>query len=403
MIVNPRKRRHGLTDEQRQELETVDLLVMDRPVDNPGKDLREMVTAIRAARPVADQGFKVSLDDRAANGFTSGSLRHERPAAKRRRSSSLAPALASVTSIAAVLAIGVGTGAIDFAPEHLASKQSARAGEEEQLLDRNSVTDNSAQPASPFTDLRATEAVSGRAGAYSGPVRSAPHAARTRKIERSGFLTLAAPAAEIEDVADAVVRTTDQFGGYVVTSNVTGGAASSARASFDLQLPTSRFTEALAAYSKLAHVRARNQGTQDITSQFDRNRRRLSELEAERRGLLRQLSASTTTGQTSEIRQRLRDVGGKIESVRTRRASLVNRVEFVRLALNIDVGRGAAKADGPFDKAFDRGGDVLAAVLSGLLVALAVLMPLGLILAAGWLVASRRTRRHRTAALGEND
>jgi hypothetical protein len=239
------------------------------------------------------------------------------------------------------------------------------------------------------------------AQALASPALDTAQRARGREVERSASLTLAAPRDEIEDTADRAIGVTDRYDGFVMSSTVSGGEGPDVGARLELRLPSRRLQAALADLSKLAHVRTRTQGSQDITAAFRSPRRRLADALAERRGLLRRLARAVTPNETAAVRARLRAVNRRIDRVQAELRRLHNRVTFSSVSVAIEPGS-AARADAgrwTLGDALDDALGVLRAVLGATLVALAVLIPAALLGGLGWLGYRRSLRRRRERAL----
>jgi hypothetical protein len=234
--------------------------------------------------------------------------------------------------------------------------------------------------------------------------RLAPAPVPARRVEHDAALTLAAPSRAFSDVTDQVVATTDRFRGIVQRSTI-DAQGRSGRAEFDLRIPASRLEPALAALSRLAHVRSRSAGTVDVTGAFNAAAARRDELQAERRGLLRALARATTEAEVASVKARLRDVGQRLARARRTVARLRARTDLARVHLTVVATRQGAATGGDGDHRWTPGDAVrdalrvLEVVLGAALVALAVAVPLGLL--AGLVVGGSRLarRRRREAAL----
>jgi len=236
-----------------------------------------------------------------------------------------------------------------------------------------------------------------------GPSTTAIAPARARKVERSAVLALRTPEGEFERTTDAVIATVSRFGGIVASSQIGASDSMGGEATFDLRIPTERLDRALAALSKLGHVTERNQSLQDITASFASAQERLTDARAERRGLLRALERATTQSAIASLKAQLRTVSTRISGVKAELSSLRRRADLSRVDLTV---RGSGVSGGatgggdwtPGDAAADalRVIEVFAGVM---LVALAVLAPLGLIAGLGVLVVRMGRRRRRESAL----
>ena len=221
-----------------------------------------------------------------------------------------------------------------------------------------------------------------------------------RKVERSALLDLATGAGDLDRVADGVVRATDASGGFVASSQVDAGATGGT-AHFDLRVPTDRLDATLAVLSRLGHVRSRSQSTDDVTGAVVSARERLSDAKAERRALLRALGRARTSTQAEAIRARLRLARTEIASARGDLQALGRRTAFSSVSVTLSARGGGTSGGGSFGPgdALNDAIRILGAVAGGLLVALAVLLPVAALVALVWLGARTLRRRSRERAL----
>jgi hypothetical protein len=230
-----------------------------------------------------------------------------------------------------------------------------------------------------------------------------------RLVERSASLVLTARPPDLENVADRIVGVADRLGGFVVSASTTStdGADTQGGGDFLLRIPTDRLPEALAQLSRIAHVSERRQTTDDITREHVSARDRLAEHRAERRSLLRRLSTAATDEQVAAVRARLRAVNRSIAAARADLQRVDNRARYANVAVTLIGDRHAGTSarghrdDGTWSPA-DAAGDalrVLEVAAGVLLVALAVALPLGLVIALGVVVARLAARRGRERAL----
>jgi hypothetical protein len=220
-------------------------------------------------------------------------------------------------------------------------------------------------------------------------------------VVQSAQLILGVAPKRIDDVSQQVFDVVGQEKGYVNGSNVTSGG-SNANAFFQLSVPSSNLGASLAALSELrgAHVVSRTDNTNDITGQVGGAGQRLAEARALRRSLLKQLANATTTEQVTSIQARLHDANASSASDLSTLRGLQRQVAYSNITLRIQsttapppvthhhsgftIGTGAHDA-----------GRVLVVVAGVALIALAVLVPLGLLAALlAWTgFAVRRRRR----------
>jgi hypothetical protein len=340
-----------------------DLDELDRALAGEPSPWSDLVTDVRAERPRMDQAFAARLD---------AMVDEARVAPHRPRWLVWSPAagVAAALIVAVVLVTG-GNGQRGQTP------QSGGAG--------------AAKSVAPAAGATAEQ---------SAPALSAPAPARARKVERNTQLALSTGRADVQDVADNVVATTQRFGG-IVDSSQTSTSDTEASATFALRIPTARLDEAVAALSKLAHVSSLSQGSTDITSSFVSVEARLRDARAERRALLKALAKATTTTAIDAIKLRLRDNRSQIALLKGELDALRRRANLSRVDVTI-AGNGHASTGGgtwtPGDAARDalRVLEVAAGVI---LIGLAASVPLAIVLAAAGLGARTTRRRRREAAL----
>jgi hypothetical protein len=345
-------------------------------------ELVALVSAVRAQAPAMAPEFRARLDRRVERGF-------ERPLPRRRfQLRPLIPALGVggcvlAALVAVVLTAGNGT------------DDSASGGGGTGV----------AAPLSSTQGESADAAKSGGGGASGGsgaatPAPVAPQA-RSRRIERSTRLELTTT--DVQKAGDGVVRATQAAGGFVQSSQIATGDERST-ASFVLRVPTSRLDDALARLSKLGHVKSLQQSAQDITGSYDSASARLAEARAERRGLLRALAKATTAQEISSLRARIADNRRELQRYQREFNTVRNRANYATVGVDVTGTKReqtVAPAGGswtPGDAAHDavRVLEVSAGVA---LIALAVLVPVGLVGAAGGFAAIAVRRRRREAAL----
>jgi hypothetical protein len=363
-------------------------------------ELAELGELLREEPPRPSEGWARRLDERAAAGFPAPP-RAVRNRKRRRRSwLRVAMAPAAVVLLVAVIAVPValdGGGADERGSSGGGSAEVSSGGGGGGAT--AAPQSSEAKPASGRDSATALSAPAPIPPSGGGSPRS--DARSRRSVERSAALTLSAAPDDVDDVADGVVRVTDAVGGFVASSNVYGGSRD-AHASFALRIPTARLQKALADLSRLAHVRERSQAAQDITAQAVSARARLQEARRERQSLLRQLGRAVTINETESIKARLRLVNRRIEAARASVRRVSNRANFANVSVELVADEGAAAAPGdkwtPGD-AFDDAVRVLEVAAGILVIALALLLPLGLVGGLGWLGGRIAVRRRRERAL----
>jgi hypothetical protein len=368
------------------ELEALEAALAGDPAAEP--ELAELVRDVRADAPAMAPGFRARLDERVERGF-------ER--APRRRLQSLRPMIPALSVAGCVLAalVAVVLSAGGGSNENAGSAGAGRAAAPAQTESSDSAKSGGGGGSASGS----AGGGSSSAPALAAPAPSAP--ARQRRVERSTRLELTTT--DVQAASDGVVRATQATGGFVQSSQVATGDGRST-ASFVLRVPTSRLDDALARLSKLGHVRSLQQSADDITNVYNGASTRLAEARATRRGLLRALSKATTAQEVSSLRARIADNRRALQRYQRELDAVRNRASYATIGLELTgVARKHAAVPGggswtPGDAAHDAV-RVLEVSASVALIALAVLVPLTLVGAAGGFAAVALRRRRREAAL----
>ncbi|HEX6698673.1 MAG TPA: DUF4349 domain-containing protein [Solirubrobacteraceae bacterium] len=367
------------------ELDALEAALAGDPAAEP--ELAALVRDVRAEAPAMAPAFRARLDRRVERGF-------ER-ALPRRRFASLRPMIPALAVAGCVLAalvavvLSAGGGSTDSAGSGGSGTAAPPAAQEQSSDSAKSGAGSASSGSSASTPALAAPA----------PGPAAP--ARQRRVERSTRLELTTT--DVQAASDGVVRATQAAGGFVQSSQVATGDGRST-ASFVLRVPSGRLDDALARLSKLGHVRSLQQSADDITNAYNGASTRLAEARAERRGLLRALSKATTAQEISSLRARIADNRRALRRDQREFDAVRNRANFATIGVEVTgvARKHAAVPSGgswtPGDAAHDavRVLEVSAGVA---LIALAVLVPVALVGAAGGFAAVALRRRRREAAL----
>ncbi|HEX6618692.1 MAG TPA: DUF4349 domain-containing protein [Solirubrobacteraceae bacterium] len=371
------------------ELEALEAALAGDPAAEP--ELAALVRDVRAEAPAMTLEFRSRLDRRVERGF-------ERALPRRRfKLRPLVPALGVAGCVGAAIVAVVLTAGGGSNDNGSAGVRDLAAPLSTQGESADSAKSGSASSGAGGSGSAGSANSSG--SALAPPTPSAP--ARQRRVERSTRLELTTT--DVQSTSDGVVRATQATGGFVQSSQVATGDGHST-GSFVLRVPTSRLDDALARLSRLGHVRSMQQSADDITNVYNGASTRLAEARAERRGLLRALAKATTAAEISSLRARIADNRRALQRDQRAFDAVRNRANYATIGLEVTgVARKHAAAPGggswtPGDAAHDavRVLEVSAGVA---LIALAVLVPLTLVGAAGGFAAVALRRRRREAAL----
>lgn len=400
------------------------------------RELEELALALAAEAPSPDADFERQLDERVRLGFPrdgrldrmrfvrtrAGAGAHTALGSLRRRPG--LTALGSAASIVVALAIAIG---LLGGSDGTETRDGIAQIEQPQSVDDRGATGAAELDIAPDAGGGAEPAVSGLAAGKAGDhlralapngtvaadrvLRSAPArrgragfapGQRDRRIERSATLTLAAPADELDRVAQQVNAVTERHRGFVLSSSLTTGEeGATSGGTFELRIPAARLQAALADLAELGQVRARTQAGQDVTAAFVTAGDRLEAALAERQSLLTRLENATTDIEIEALRLQLDANAGEINRLRARIRSLRVRTNYASVAVTL-AAEGAASATGGGDGIGGATEDALDSLGDSLELAiriLGVVVPLALVAGLAWLAGRAIRRRRREAAL----
>jgi hypothetical protein len=417
-----------LEPEVAETLAAIDATLAGEAVDPEFAEVAELALLLAADRSEPRVEFTRELNDRVSARFEqprrkSGPRRagrHGRPGA---RGWLFTPAAAAgagglLATVAVVVALSSGgphtsPGAGQKKPStvnELSSPMSAgNPGASAATPQQRAPSPKSTAPSAPG----AGSASSGAAGsAQSGPsVESAPAApapqppSNGRKIIQSATLDLGAPPDRIEAVAQEVFNAIAAAGGIVDRSTVTATGGPDGNARFDLRVPSSKLQQTMSALSRLkyAHVVSRSDNTQDVNARFVDANRRLADATALRAALLKQLANAGTQQQIDSLKARIHDVEAEIAAAQGTLRSLNRQVDYSQISVTIAATGASSGGSGgsgfTIGKAARDAVRVLAVAAGVALIALAALVPVGLLAAFGWWISATVRRRRREHAL----
>jgi Domain of unknown function (DUF4349) len=361
-------------------------------LDPEERKLQELVLAVREDAPVPDPGFELRMNARVAAGFPARKRSGVRALFAKRPQMMALGAAASVL-IALIVAVSIGNSGGGASDNGTSASAPPAANRELQAVPGGGSASGGAAPAQ-----RAAPSIG------AGTVNPAPPSpggfvgGRSRKVERSAALVLAAPKDKLNEVGDQVIAVTDRYRGIVQHSSVTS-ADQGSYGSFDLRIPVRNLQPALRDLSALADVTSRTENADDVTASFVSARTRLEELNAERRGLLRRLEQAPTDQAAAAIRARIRIVNAQIEAQNRTLQEMRRRTNYASVAVTLEPKNGESGGGGGIG---DGARDLRDSLIDSANIALRVLgvaLPIGLVLALLWLAGGRFSRRRREAVL----
>jgi hypothetical protein len=403
-----------LSPDVERELEALDDALAGRRVAPDLTELADLALLLREDRPTPTDGFGRYLDNRAERGFPGRDPRSRRSGRRwlvwhTWMGPGLAAGLAALF-VGIVVALpsggddesgGGGGGALDTLSARGEESASAGSAPSADSAGAGGSAEGLQRAAGGVDEATAPQSVA----PAPGPGSPGTDGRAKRKVERSASITLATRPRDIDTVSARIQDVTRQQGGFVVSSSVRSSRRGGG-GEFQLRIPTRNLDAAMAALSRLGAVRDRADRSQDITAESVSARSRLKDARTERQSLLKQLADAVTVQQTESIRARLRIVSAEIERARAAVRRVNNRAAFSTVAVTLVADRSAVAPGTEEDDGSWSPGDaandalrVLEVVVGVALIALAIAIPLVLVVLIGWLAARFTRRRRREHAL----
>jgi len=379
-------------DNETISLEVIDATLAGEAVQPEYAELAELTLILAGQRPIPQEDFTTALDEQVARRFARPSSRTPRPVRWRW----LFTPGAALGALAAVVAVIVVAGGIAGSDK---SSSSAKLGP--------SASGSRAAASAPAV-AQSSASASAPAQRQSPTAVAAPAPAPTatgRQIVQSAQLSLSTKPTNVDGVAQQVFDVIAAQNGVVRSSQVTAANNANGYAQFQLSVPSSNLGQTMAALSQLhgANVVSRTDSTRDITQQVGGVGMRLADARALHRALVRKLASATTTAEIDGLNGQIGAVEARIARLQTSLRSLHRQVNLSDISLTINAamvpGHPVSSGGGfTLGKAAHDAGRVLVVAAGVALVALAVLVPLGIVIAlALWIAHAVRQRRREQA------
>ena len=383
----------------------VDAVLAGEPVDPRHCELAELALLVADERPAIEPGFAATLDERFERRFTSASAQRTSQAARRPWWLWTPAAGVAVVLVAAVVVVATGGGTSHAPVTGAARSQAAKLPSASS--GRSTATPGPSASAAFRPSRTSSGALSGSSNALSTPQAAVvqPPASGGKTI-RGANLALSTAPGRIEQVAQEVFVVVGQVRGIVSSSTVTATGGPGGYAQFELSIPSTGLSQAMASLSSLryARVASRTDTTQNVNNRYETDVRALADARALRTSLLKQLANASTQAQIDSLTARIHDAEASISSDEATLRNLQRQVNFSQVSLTINGGPlpvPVHSQGGGFGlgKAAHDAGRVLTVAAGITLIAAAALVPLVLIGALGWWASAALRRRRREQAL----
>jgi hypothetical protein len=402
-------------------LDAIDAVLSGRVVDPAQADVAELALLLRADRPRMDRDFAARLDERVQRRFEpvpkstgrsgpglGGAGLRRWP--RRRWLWTPAAGLAAALVVAVVIVIGgAGGPATPKRPVAVnAGTASRRTHSSPQRLLRpaaGTLQSRASSAVRPFGRATTSATAAMAPANANGQALTLAPVPNGRKIIQSAQLSLTAAPSRVDQVAQEVFNAVGQAHGIVKSSRVTATGGPGGYAQFELSIPSSALPQTMASLSTLPHARvaSRTDNTQDVNDSYRADQRRLADARALRASLLRQLASAVTQGEIDSLTARIHNAESSISSDENALRSLQHQIAYSQVTLTINAGAVpvTTKGSGGFTlgKAAHDAGRVLTVAAGVVLIALAALLPVGLLLALLWWIGGRVRHRRRLQAL----
>ena len=158
-------------------------------------------------------------------------------------------------------------------------------------------------------------------------------ASEDRKLVRTGSMDLVVK--NPSEAAEKIRQLADRMGGFLQSSQVTGGS-NSVSASVTIRVPATRLEEARSEIRKLGlRVEADRLEAQDVTKDYVDREARLRNLRAQEAQYLGILKQAKTVKDTLQVSDKLNDVRSEIEQQQAEFEALSKQVEMVALSVSV--------------------------------------------------------------------
>jgi hypothetical protein len=385
--------------------------VREWPADDFARDLDERVARRFAPEPSAAGGGRGGATGRVARG------RLPRWAA--------GPAVALVAGVVTVIVV-VSSGTLNPAPSRpntgpvdLGARQTLQPSAGVPHASNNRASQKE-QPTVLNAQHSPSSSASGSAGAATpsttfsnspgviNATSTAPVAPGAKQIQ-SAQISLTTPNEHVDEVAQEVFQVVGDEHGTVQSSHITAAARGTGGgyASFSLSIPTGNLQTTMTELSRLhfAAVQSRTDSSQNVSHQYNSDQRRLSDAQALRTSLLKQLQTAYTQTDIDSIKAQLKLAEQQITSWQNTLGSLQHRIGYSNVSVQINEnGLPFVPVTRHHSSGFTIGRaghdalHVLVVSAGVALIALAVMIPVGLVAALlMWLWVWLRQRRREHA------
>jgi len=229
---------------------------------------------------------------------------------------------------------------------------------------------------------------------------------KNRKVAMETDITLGTEPGNVQDASNEIVDVVDDHNGIVLDSSVKDGPAGEAGAHFSLLIPSAQLESAVSDLSGVADLRSRSQETEDITAPTLTVQDSLRDARARVDSLVKELAGATTDEDRARIEDELAAGRRQASRLNTKLNRLERRASLTPVSVKVETGGDTSSSDDDsswgISDAFDDAGRMLGVSAGVALIALAIAIPIGLIVLIALALNRAWIRHSRRRALEEN-
>ncbi|MDQ3985741.1 MAG: DUF4349 domain-containing protein [Actinomycetota bacterium] len=214
-------------------------------------------------------------------------------------------------------------------------------------------------------------------------------------VIKTAQLELEVPKSEFDDAIRDAEAIAGRYGGFVFSTSVEEGEIRTG--TVVIRVPSPEFEAALSDIKSAGELTEENVTGKDVSQEFIDLQARVRNLEAQEAVILELMKAAGSIPETIRVQNELSGIQLEIERLKGRLRFLEDRTSFGTIAVDFrQAGAPAPSKPNTFEEAWQQAVDVMVAIVSGLIVSLGFVVPIG-ILAGIVLLVFRQLRPRLTS------
>jgi hypothetical protein len=198
------------------------------------------------------------------------------------------------------------------------------------------------------------------------------------QVIKRGDVALRVPEGDLQEAVRRIVAIAEGRGGFVLSTSIEDEGAKSG--TIVIRVPAESFEDALSAAEDVGDVTREEVSGEDVSEEFVDLDARLRNFEAQESVLLDLMAKSQNVADTLRVQRELQGVQLEIERLRGRLRFLRDQTDLSTITVSLREQETTVAATGLLGRAWKRAVDTFNAIVSGVVVALSVAIPVGLVL-----------------------